>query len=321
MTEASPAPPRRGRAARLLRDPLLHFVVAGGLLFAAWSAFSPEAQPAADPARVELTRDEMRQIALSQVAQGLPLPDADELRLLGEERAMQRILAREAVAFGLDRDDEIIERRLAQKMDFLLADLSTLTPPSHDDLAVWYAAHADRFTQPARVSFRHLYFSPDNRGDAAARAAAAAALPAVAGLPMDAPAPAGIGDRFMFQDFYGGRTPEDVGKAFGPDFAAALLTLRPGTWAGPIPSGYGWHLVRIDALIPARLPALDEIEADVRAAWTDQRYADIRARAEAEMRARYTVVVPDLDPADLLDLSAPRTAALPAALPAAGLGE
>ena len=312
MTEAPP-PPRRGMAARLLRDPLLHFVAAGGLLFAAWSAFAPEAQQAADPMRIELTRDEMKQIALSQVAQGLPLPDPAQLRALGEERAMQRILAREATAFGLDRDDEIIERRLAQKMDFLLADLSELTPPSHDELAVWYAAHAVRFTLPPRVSFRHVYFSPDGRGDAAANAAAAAALPEVASLPIDAPALAGVGDRFMFQDFYGGRTPEEIGKAFGPDFAAALLTLHPGAWSGPVRSGYGWHLVRIDTLEPARVPALDEIEADVRAAWTEARYAEIRKRAEDEMRARYIVVVPALEPSDLVDLSAPRAADVPLA--------
>lgn len=309
-------PPARGFAGRLLRDPLLHFIVAGGVIFGAYRAFSPEAQPTADPMRIELTRDEMKQLALSQVAQGLPLPDADELHALGEERATQRILAREAVSFGLDRDDEIIERRLAQKMDFLLADLSQLQPPSHAELAAWYATQADRFTQPARVSFRHIYFSPDGRGEAAAKAAAAASLPAVAGLPMNAPTPAGVGDRFMFQDYYGGRTPEEVGKAFGPDFASALLTLAPGTWAGPVRSGYGWHLVRIDTLTPARVPALDEIEADVRAAWTEERYAGIRARAEADMRARYTVIVPDLAPSDLTDL-APRTAALPPA----GLGE
>lgn len=309
MTEA----PTRGFAGRLLRDPLLHFVVAGGVIFGAYRVFSPEAQPSADPMRIELTQDEMKQLALSQVAQGLPLPDPDQLHALGEERAMQRILAREAAAFGLDRDDEIIERRLAQKMDFLLADLSTLTPPSHDELTAWYAAHADRFTQPPRVSFRHLWFSPDGRGDAATEAAAAAALPAGAGLPMDAPAPAGVGDRFMFQDYYGGRTPEEIGKAFGPDFAAALLTLKPGAWAGPVRSGFGWHLVRVDTLTPARVPALDEIEADVRAAWTEERYDEIRRRAEADMRARYTVVVPDLDPAALVDLSAPRTAAIPAA--------
>lgn len=301
----------RGWPARLLRDPLLHFVVAGALIFGAYRAFSPEAQPSADPMRIELTADEMKQIALSQLAQGLPLPDPEQLHALGQERAMQRVLAREAVNFGLDRDDEIIERRLAQKMDFLLADLSQLNTPSHDELAAWYAAHADRFTQPPRATFRHVYFSPDHRPQA--EADAAAALPQVADLPIDSPALATIGDRFMFQDFYGARTPEDVGRAFGSDFATALFAEKPGVWAGPIRSGLGWHLVRIDSLEPARLPALDEIEADVRAAWTEEHYDAIRQRAEDDMLSRYTIVVPDLAAADLATLSAPRTVSLPAA--------
>lgn len=306
MTDA----PRRWPG-RLLRDPLLHFVVAGAVIFGAWRAFSPEAQPSADPMRIELTVDEMKQIVLSQLAQGLPLPDPDQLRALGQQRAMQRVLAREATSFGLDRDDEIIERRLAQKMDFLLADLSQLQPPTHDELAAWYTAHADRFTQPPRASFRHVYFSPDHRPRA--EADAAAALPEVTGLPIDSPALAAVGDRFMFQDFYGARTPEDVGRAFGSDFASALFAQKPGVWAGPIRSGYGWHLVRIDTLEPARVPALDEIEADVRAAWTEEHYDAIRKRAEDDMLSRYTIVVPDLDPADLATVSARRTASLPAA--------
>jgi hypothetical protein len=299
---------RRGLA-RLARDPLLHFLVAGGLLFGAYARFAPEAAPQADPARIELTADDMRQLALVQLAQGRPLPDAAQLRALAEQEAMQRILAREATALGLDREDEIIERRLAQKMDFLLADLAELGEPTREDLAAWYAANAARFTLPPRASFRHLYFSPDARGDAGARAAAAALLPEVADRPIDAPDLAGRADRFMFQDFYGGRTPEEVAKEFGPGFATGLFALAPGAWSGPLRSGYGWHLVRIDVLEPARVPGLEEIEADARAVWTDERYREIRRRAEEEMRGRYTIVIPTLDPAELVSLGAPRTAA------------
>jgi peptidyl-prolyl cis-trans isomerase C len=302
-------PARRGAPVRLARDPLLHFLVAGGLLFAAYALFAPAAAPQADPTRIELTTDDMRQLALVQLAQGRPLPDEAGLRALAEQEAMQRILAREATALGLDKGDEIIERRLAQKMDFLLADLAGLEPPAHGELAAWYAANADRFTLPPRASFRHLYFSPDARGDDGARAAAEAALAEVADKPIDAPDLAALADRFMFQDFYGGRTPEQVAKEFGPGFAADLFALGPGAWRGPVRSGYGWHLVRLDTLEPARVPALDEIEADVRAAWTDERYRGIRQRAEDEMRARYTIVIPPLDPAELVTLSAPQAPA------------
>jgi hypothetical protein len=68
MTDPT-TPARRGALARLARDPLLHFLVAGGLLFGAYTRFAPEAVPPADPTRIELTIDDMRQLALVQLAQ------------------------------------------------------------------------------------------------------------------------------------------------------------------------------------------------------------------------------------------------------------
>ena len=78
------------------------------------------------------------------------------MRELARAAAIQRILAREARALGLDRGDEIIERRLAQKMDFLIADLASLEPPDQDTLRRWFAANGDQFAQPPRASFRHI---------------------------------------------------------------------------------------------------------------------------------------------------------------------
>ncbi len=110
------------------------------------------------------------------------------------------ILYREALALGLDKDDTIVKRRMAQKMDFLFEDVAALRKPTTDELRAWFEKNAERFTVPA----------------------------------------------------YGDRAPEDVAKTFGPGFARAFFEVAPGAWTGPIESGYGWHLVWIDALTPAR---------------------------------------------------------------------
>lgn len=218
------------------------------------------------------------------------------MRELARAAAIQRILAREARALGLDRGDEIIERRLAQKMDFLIADLASLEPPDQDTLRRWFAANGDQFAQPPRASFRHLYFAPDRRGAATARADAAALLPRLAGIGPEDPRLADLArqaDRFMFRDHYGGRSPEELGKDFGPDFARDLFALAPGAWQGPIRSGYGWHLIWIDRLDPARPADFAAIEDQLRAAWLDQRYREIRDRAYDEMLSRYEIILPD----------------------------
>src|SRR5262249_6652663 len=156
-------------------------------------------------------------------------------------------------------DDTIVKRRMAQKMEFLFEDVATLREPTADELRAWFGRHAARYTVPARATFRHLYFSPDRRG-ARARADAARVLGNLAGTPGESPAGRKFADPFMFQDYYPDRAFDDVAKTFGPPFARALFQATPGVWAGPIESGYGWHLVWIDSITPARVPAFEEVE-------------------------------------------------------------
>jgi parvulin-like peptidyl-prolyl isomerase len=96
----------------------------------------------------------------------------------------------------------------------------------------------------------------------------------------------------MFQDYYGDHSFEQLANLFGSPFAQAVLDLTPGSWQGPIASGYGWHLVWVDALTPGRVPAFEEVEPDVKAAWVDEQRSDAKRQAFAAMRARYEVVLP-----------------------------
>ena len=288
---------------RLVREPLLQFLALGVLVFIGYQTLHRTDGP--HPGRIELTPDDLRQIALAWVAQGRPTPTPEEMHALVDARVREEILYREALALGLDKDDAIVGRRLAQKMEFLFEDVAALREPTADDLEVWFEKNSERFRLPARATFRHLYFSPDRRG-ARARDDAAGAREKLAGKPMDAPDAKALADPFMFQDYYGDRAPDEVAKTFGPGFARALFQVAPGAWAGPIESGYGWHLVWVDALAPARVPALEEVESDVKTAWTEERRDEVRRKAFEAMRARYEVVLPkDGSGADLATLPSP----------------
>jgi hypothetical protein len=142
---------------------------------------------------------------------------------------------------GLERD-AIVKRRLAQKMEFLAGDVSTLPDPATGELRAWYANNAERFAEPGRRSFRHVYFSTDRRGTQA-RVDAANTLRLLSGKPADAPAADKAGDAFMFQNQYADRAPEQIASTFGSAFAATVDQLPSGSWQGPIESGLGWHLV------------------------------------------------------------------------------
>ena len=276
---------------RLLREPLVHFLLAGVLLFALYRVTQTAIPPAAPPREIRLSVDEIAQLTLVFESQWRRPPTPQELELLVENKIQQEILYREALAMGLDKDDEIVKRRMAQKMQFLAEDEAAAREPTTAELQSWYEQHRATFAQPSRFGFRHLYFSPDRRGKQA-RDDAAAALAQLKDQPEDAPLAASLADPFMFQDYYRDRAPDFVGKEFGPPFARALEQLTPGSWQGPIESGFGWHLVYVDTVIPGRIPAFEEIEPDVKTAWLAEQKARAWDKAYRDMRGKYTVLLP-----------------------------
>jgi peptidyl-prolyl cis-trans isomerase C len=276
----------------LLREPLLHFLLIGALLFGLYG-LAPGGHPAAvAPSKeIRLSQGEIVQLTQLFQSQWRRLPAPQELQRLVEAKVEQEILYREALAMGLDRNDEIVKRRMAQKMQFLAEDVAAAREPSSAELRSWFEANSTKFAQPPRLGLRHLYFSPDRRGPRA-RDDAQQALAQLAGQPVDTRAAGALADPFMFQDYYRDRTPEFLGKEFGAPFALAVAKLPPGSWQGPIESGFGWHLVFVDTVVPGRVPALEEVEADVRAAWLREQNALAWAKSYKTLREGYTVLLP-----------------------------
>jgi hypothetical protein len=272
----------------LLREPLLHFVVLGALLFAVYS-FVDRGRGAAADTRIVLTPDELTRLVLLFQGQWRRHPTPEEFGRLVENRVQEEVLYREGLLMGLDKDDTMIKRRMAQKVQFVAEDVAASHEPSAAELKAWFEKNAARFQEPPRVSFRHLYFSPDRRG-ARARTDAADALARLAGQPQDT-SRSTLADPFMFHEYYRDRAPEYLGKEFGPAFARAVARLPTGSWQGPIESGFGWHVAFVDTLVPGRVPSYEEVEDHVKTAWLGERKAMAWDKAYKAMRAKYTVVV------------------------------
>ncbi len=280
---------------RLWREPLVHFLVLGLVLFVVYGAVNRGSSRNPQSHQIVLTLDDLRQLQIGFAAQWQRPPTAQEMMGLLENRIREEILYREALAMGLDKDDTIVRRRMAQKMEFLAEDVAAAHEPSSAELKAWFVKNTRMFAQPARITFRHLYFSPDKRGPNARRDAEAA-LQKLAGKPEDWAGAVALGDPFMFQDYLADRTSEQIAKDFGPVFAKALFEEMPGAWRGPIESGYGSHLVYIDSLIPARVSAFEEVEPDVKTAWLAAQKAEAWDKAYKAMRAKYELVLPGPPP-------------------------
>jgi len=287
---------------RWLRDPLVHFLVAGALLFAAHQLLRGRPEAAPDSHRIELTLDDLRQLEISFAARWQRAPTPEEMVGLVEARAREEILYREALALGLEQGDTIVRRRLAQKMEFLATDAAAARPPAPGELEAYFAEHRERFAQPGRVSFHQLWFSPDTRG-ARAKDDATAALATLAGRTADA---ATAGDAFALPRYLADRSPEQVAKDFGPEFERSVFALTPGSWQGPVESGFGWHLVFVSAATPGRVPELEEVMPEVEAAWKAEQAEEAARRAYAALREKYELVLPA--PPDAVAAAPPETA-------------
>jgi len=275
---------------RLLREPLLHFMVLGAVLFVGYAYLKPDTK-AESSYEIALTLEELAQLQMLYEAQWRRSPTPEEFSAMVENKVRQEVLYREALAMGLDKNDEIVKRRMAQKMQFIAEDLAAAQEPGTEELRDWYAENSDKFSMPKRLSFRHLYFSPDSRG-AQAYDDAVSSLAKLDDQPVDSQLADTLADRFMYQDYYADQTSISLAKEFGPQFAVAVAELTPGSWQGPIESGFGWHLVHVDSLVPGRVPAFEEIERDVKTAWLGVQKEIAWRKAYKEMRAKYAVLLP-----------------------------
>lgn len=271
----------------------MQFVLIGLALFGVQRWLHPETSVVTAANRIELTQDDLRQMSVTWLAQGRPPLTVQEWRNLIEAKVREEVLYREALAAGLDQGDTIVKRRMVQKMEFLAEDVAAAHEPTDAELRVWFGETPARFAVPPRITFRHLYFGFDQRGQRASDDAQAA-LSTIRTLPEESAVALAMGDPFMFQDVYRDRTPDHIAKEFGPPFARALFQLTTGAWSGPIESGYGWHLIFVESLEPERIPVYEEVEGDVRTQWIADQSERAKRKAYDAMRAKYIVVMPEL---------------------------
>jgi hypothetical protein len=276
---------------KLLRDPLVHFLLAGGALFAVfyWRG------DAAGNAGQDIVIDAAQVEQLSEAAallRGRPLA-ADELAAVVAPAIRDEVMYREALALGLDVDDDQVRERLIEKMQYLSQDLADPEPASESELRAFFDASPELFLIPEAVTFDQIFFSPRERGEAL-QSDVQAALAALAG----GQSSEDLGDRTPLQARFVDAPRERVEVLFGAPLTDAAFTMAPGQWAGPYESDFGLHLIRLLERRAARQPSFDEAREQARQAFAAERRKAANETAYARMLERYRVRVewPDTGP-------------------------
>jgi len=266
---------------RLLREPLLHFLLLGALLFLAYGWLNRAGLAAPDEIVVSQGQVDGLVMQFERVWQRAPT--TDERQALIDSWVRDEVFYREALAMGLEQDDPVVRRRLSQKVQFILDTGSESAAPTDAELQTWLDANADRYRVEASYALNQHYFDPARHGERIESIVAQAQRALAEGRPA-------TDDPTMLPAKLEGRA-ADVERQFGAEFEQALRTLPVGGWQGPVRSAFGLHLVELTARTDARAATLADVRPEVA---RDLMQARAEAAQEAlyqNLRAKYAVTI------------------------------
>ena len=285
---------------KLLREPLVHFMFIGAAIYLLYAVFA-EPVPEADDKTIVVTAGEVEWMQTAWQKRWNRPPTAEEFDGLIQQYIRETVLYREALTMGLNKHDQVIRRRLAQKLEFLAKDLVALIPPTDEELHTYFDAHQERYQEPALYTFTQVFIDPDKRGDTTLEDAEVIKTTLIAkGDAIDDPGV--LGDDFMLQNYYPEKDQVEIQKLFGSGFTESLLELSPGQWYGPVLSGYGVHLVYISSINEPPAPVFADVRERVVQDWTTDKGEELNEKFYASLRDQYTVVIEEPDEKDRVEV-------------------
>ena len=277
------------KVSNLLREPLVHFMMIGAALFALYGAAGGSDSDDSER-RIVVSAGRIEQLANIFAKTWQRPPRDDELKGLVDDFVLEELYYRQALAMGLDRDDTIIRRRMRQKFEFLTDD-SLPVQASDEELAAYVAENRSKFIEETAYTFRQIYFNPERHALGSREGGQSPEGFVKARLDALRQGKAVSGDPSLLAESFDRASRRVVDGTFGRDFSRRLDDLATGEWQGPLRSGLGIHLIRLDARIEGKLPELAEIRPMVQREWAHQKRIEFRRQMNERLLKEYQVVI------------------------------
>ena len=266
----------------ILREPLAHFFAGGALLFVLYGFVSGDDLGPPDEIIVDDTQLDILLTSFTRTWQRPPTEE--ELQGLVDTWIREEIFYREGMALRLDEGDPVVRRRVAQKVEFIAEGLVG-SGTETAELQLWLDEHPEDYRLPTAYSLRQVFFDPRRHGDSLADLLDSTLAGFTSGTITEA------GDPTMLPARIDGMAEDVIGRVFGTGFAASLGDLQPATWSGPVLSDFGVHLVFIEDVVPGRIPALDEVRAQVERDILRTRTEESNRAFYQSLRDKYTITI------------------------------
>lgn len=273
---------------KLVKEPLFQFLLIGLGFFILYSLVNKQND---GEDTIVIDNYDINNIIASWELQWKRLPTDEELKSLIQQDIKQEIFYQEALKMNLDHNDEIIKRRLAQKMQFLSNDLAAMNEPTIDELKKYYDLHFENYLTPYSYSFYQLVFSQDNRKNP--KLDAENVLLQLGDASMDEIERKG--DRLPFPFYFENVDAEEISRQLGVQFSKSLEALETGIWVGPVASGFGYHLLYLKEKVTPQIPDFENVKAEVLRDMEYDHQKKLNELIFEELKKKYTIKF-DVDP-------------------------
>jgi len=280
---------------RLFTEPLIQFLIIGAAIYGAYAMFATPEEDFRDTL-VHVDSNRINGFISEWEARWNRPPTREEIDGLIQSYIKEDVLYRQAVSMGLNEDDPITRRRMAQKLEFLTSDLAMMIQPAEGELERYFSDNSEAYRAPDRMTFSQVFFDPDSRGNSTLEDAAEALLELqAAGVPTEESMQ--VGDGFMLQSDFVSVTATEAARQMGSGFVEAVVQLEPGSWHGPVLSGYGVHLVYVYSYKKSPPAVFEEVQAAVLENWQLEQREQFNADFLRNLKERYEIVIDEV-PAD-----------------------
>ena len=278
---------------KILKEPFFHFILIGIALFIRYGMVNKQSS---SKNTILINDFDVSSIIASWEMQWKRPPTEKELQNLIAQNIKQEIFYQEALNMNLDHNDEIIKRRLSQKMQFLSNNIAAMVEPSDKDLKAYYKEHSNKYLTPPSYSLYQITFSPDKRKDNYKDALET--LKQFPNATFDEMKDWGYSLPFAY--FFDNINANELGLQLGSKFPEGLQEQELNKWIGPIPSGFGYHLVYITQIKASALPAFDLIKKDIVRDYEYDNQKEINEIIYKELKKKYNIEIDikstDFDP-------------------------
>lgn len=267
---------------KIISEPLLHFIALSLCFFIVYNALNP--QTVGVDKIITITDSRVEQLYARFEKTWQRVPAKEEKQKLIRSYALDEIYAREAQALGLGDNDAVVKRRLRQKMEFMLEDMSALKIPSDMVLQQFYQDNSADYRSQNQYSFSQCYFSTDRPEeelqeiiDKQKKVIAQGEDP--------------VGDNSLLPAVMNKALVSQIERQFGTDFTLKLKQASLQEWVGPVASGLGLHFVKVTERTLGELPALEKVKSKVLSDWRYDENKRVKDEYEQALLEQYQIDV------------------------------